>query len=247
MIHSCFDVFKTKDLEFIEETHQYFLKGKELLPVSDYIDEYVLPFDREFWGMIKAKQNKISKQEMLKQWDDNLELKCKRGTNVHFWNQCYLKWLMNVIPSYPAKPFDDIEKLCVDNFLDLYNSRLNKLELVEVELTLFSEELGIAGTPDVIFYDKELMLYVIGDWKTNDEMTDDHSECRNYLKPPFHNEKENYFNKYSMQLSMYSLLLEMHGIFTVNNFLGHLNNKNGGRIIFIKDYKQIFKMIFGII
>lgn len=63
---------------------------------------------------------------------------------------------------------------------------------------------------------------MVGDWKTNEKIKTDKDHCFNYLQGPFSKWKENELNKYSIQISIYQLLLEEAGIFSNYGFVCHL-------------------------
>lgn len=79
---------------------------------------------------------------------------------------------------------------------------------------------NLAGTIDKLFlYDGKL---IIGDWKTNKEIKTDNDWCFNKLLSPFDNIKENELNKYSLQLSIYAILLEEVGLEVSDFFICHI-------------------------
>ena len=74
---------------------------------------------------------------------------------------------------------------------------------------MFSEELGIAGTADIILYNTKTNKFILADYKTNEDLFKNFKGKK--LLAPFDNLLENSFNKYQLQLSMYQLLFEQCG------------------------------------
>ena len=74
---------------------------------------------------------------------------------------------------------------------------------------MYSEELGIAGTSDIILYNNKTGKFIIADYKTNEDLFKNFKGKK--LLSPFNFLLENAYNKYQLQLSMYQLLFEQCG------------------------------------
>lgn len=86
-------------LEFIEESHQYFLNGRELMCVSNVIHQFKEHFDSETEAHKTYERNfdnpnskyfHMYPDEILKQWESISESACKTGTDRHnFGESCF--------------------------------------------------------------------------------------------------------------------------------------------------------------
>jgi ATP-dependent exoDNAse (exonuclease V) beta subunit len=94
------------------------------------------------------------------------------------------------------------------------------LEPVKMEWRVYDKELGIAGTIDFLAFSKLTNHYHILDWKTGKLELE---SPFGYLKFPFEDLSVASFNKYSLQLSIYRLILERNtGLYLGNSWLVHL-------------------------
>ena len=57
-----------KDLEFVEDSHTYTVKGKVLPSTSSMIKQFYKPFDADRVAFFVARKRGITKEEVLKEW-----------------------------------------------------------------------------------------------------------------------------------------------------------------------------------
>lgn len=232
------DLFHDSSFRFESDRHRYTFKNEEISGCTTFIKRFIEEFKSDYWSRIKARQRGISQQEILDEWEYKRDSRGAFGTSFHSIIEHIIQY-----GTVPINLIDNEEMLYrVARWKELYDSRISKLELVSIELRIFSYLLGIAGTIDVLF--KHQNYYIIGDWKTNEKITIDKDKHYNMLLPPFNKEKENDLNKYSLQLSLYALILEEWGIETKNNFICHIPPEGPGVIHFCKDYKPILREYF---
>ena len=182
--------------------------------VTGFLSQFKKPFDSEMIAARVAKSRGTSKKVVLAEWKDISDIALTLGTNVHKWIEDYYNGLN------PAMPTDDRELDRVNKFLSLYNTKLHKFTPIHQEFRLFSRKWGLAGTLDALFKLNEGRY--VGDWKTNKKFTtDDTSEGRRQkLLYPFEDMWDNSLNGYSIQLSLYRLMLqEESGYETQGGFL----------------------------
>ncbi len=89
------------------------------------------------------------------------------------------------------------------------------------------------------------LLFLIGDWKTNKEFKDDkHSKGRyKKLLHPFADLYENSHNEYSIQISLYRLIIEEEtGLETHGGFLCHIGPQEKPKIYPVKDLRERLKI-----
>ena len=185
-----------KELQFDAQKHSYEVRGKPLTSVSKTISKYVEKVDFDKIAGFVAKKRGITKQEVLAEWEAKKIASCQQGTLVHTFGENY---------NGMQKPTNGFEEAIVkfwDNIPDY-------IEPFLFELQMFSETLGIAGTSDIILFNKKTGKFIIADYKTNEDL------FKNYkgktLLEPFNNLLDSPYNKYQLQLSMYQLLFEQCG------------------------------------
>ena len=106
---------------------------------------------------------------------------------------------------------------------------------------MYNLDWGIAGTLDALFKtDKGL---VVGDWKTNARMklTGGYGK----LKEPFETIDDNSLTKYSLQLSLYRLMLQAKGIKTIGGFLGWVSPDGYVQTIKVLDFRDDLRKYLG--
>ena len=185
-----------KELQFDAQKHSYEVKGKSLTSVSKTIHKYVEKVDFDKIAGFIAKKRGITKQEVLAEWNAKKIASCSQGTLVHTFGENYFKG---------KKPTNGFEEAIVkfwDNIPDY-------IEPFLFELQMFSETLGIAGTSDIILFNRKTGKFIIADYKTNEDL------FKNFkgktLLSPFEDLLDSPYNKYQLQLSMYQLLFEQCG------------------------------------
>ena len=185
-----------KELQFDAQKHSYEVRGKPLTSVSKTISKYVEKVDFDKIAGFVAKKRGITKAEVLAEWEAKKIASCNQGTLVHTFGENY---------NGMQKPTNGFEEAIVkfwDNIPDY-------IEPFLFELQMFSETLGIAGTSDIILFNKRTGKFILADYKTNIDL------FKNYkgktLLAPFEDLLDSPYNKYQLQLSMYQLLFEQCG------------------------------------
>lgn len=131
-----------QDLEFVENTHQYSLKGMILPSVS----EVIKPLSQKVYGDISSSV---------------LEQAAERGTNVHFYIEQYLKadWkptLNEETEGYFNAFLEALKEPIFKNYKGNFES----------ELRIYSPSLLYAGTLDMMIFDDTGKNATIIDFKT---------------------------------------------------------------------------------
>ena len=190
------------DLVFNEQEHKYTVNKKNLKSVSVTIKKYVeyTDFDK-IAGFVAKKRTKetgryTTKAMILAEWEAKKNNSCTQGTNVHLFGETYVKGM---------RPTNGFESAIVR----FWDSIPDHIQPFLFEIQMFSEELGIAGTADIILYNTKTNKFILADYKTNEDLFKNFKGKK--LLAPFDNLLENSFNKYQLQLSMYQLLFEQCG------------------------------------
>jgi len=103
----------------------------------------------------------------------------------------------------------------------LWASLKNKVVVSKVEWIVGDDELGIAGTVDTVFCgDTGIHIW---DWKTGKEFKINNPWGKNLL-PPFNDLPECELSIYSLQVSIYKLIIERNTDLVLNtSYLVHLS------------------------
>ena len=141
-----------KELQFDASKHSYEVRGKPLTSVSKTIHKYVEKVDFDKIAGFVAKKRGITKAEVLAEWEAKKIASCNQGTLVHTFGENY---------NGMQKPTNGFEEAIVkfwDNIPDY-------IEPFLFELQMFSETLGIAGTSDIILFNRKTGKFIIADYK----------------------------------------------------------------------------------
>ena len=221
-------------LQFIEETHQYFLDGVEYTCVSDIIKRWENN-DRE--AMLegcakKAKWKKdykyygMTKEQIRELWDKNKDDACEFGTTVHGFGESMFYWMIGeddkILPEYKEQfkgeepvPMNKHEEAVMQFWKDIPEYFVPVL----AETKVFNQDgTPYAGTFDILFYyyngkGNPQNGLVVFDYKTNKELTSDYCRAKNkMMKPPFNDLFEENLSHYQLQLSLYSIPIQKLGL-----------------------------------
>ncbi len=216
-MESKLDYFRDPNFIFDEASHTYsYLNPDTGRPVqtfksvTGFLGQFKKPFDSEMIAGIVAKKRGVSKKIILAEWKEISDIALKLGTNVHKWIEDYYNG------ENPELPTVENEYERVQMFLKLYEDKLHKFKPLHQEFRVFSRKWGLAGTLDALFQLND-GIYV-GDWKTNKKFTTDlQPEGRKQkLLYPFDDMWDNSLNGYSIQLSMYRLMLQEESGYETN-------------------------------
>lgn len=244
------EYFRDPNFVFNEEAHTYNYMNPEtgssvqkFMSVTQFLSQFKKPFDSEMIAGVVAKSrtrkgDPTTKAQVLLEWKEISDVALTLGTNVHKWIEDYYNG------DNPELPINERELERVTAFLALYQAKLNKFTPVFQEFRVFSRKWGIAGTLDILFSLNG--LFYIGDWKTNKKFTTDaHAEGRKQkMKYPFQDLWDNSLNGYSIQISLYRLILkeeadfDTHGGFLV--WIGPNGKPELHKIVDVRDRLKTF-------
>ena len=193
-------------LTFDEGPHTYIVSGKQMTPVSNIVETFIEEFDEDLWAGRIAQKEDRTKEAVIAEWRAINKASLERGTDVHNYAEAYAEHL-----HYGAeRPFNDWkypeQKAAVRKF---YDDLSNSFFPVGLELRMFDDGLGIAGTTDILFQNNETGNFVIADWKTNKDLHKNFAGKT--MLPPFQYVLDSPYNHYQVQLSLYQILLEKKG------------------------------------
>ena len=152
------ELFKN-DITLDQENHKYILDDSpdfKFSSVTEFIHFFFEKFDQEKVAtkLINTNPKYSGKtiSEVLKEWGKGAE----RGTIVHNELEMFIK--ENVTPKH---------KMSITGVRWLKEKQKNEHNTFFSEVVVYSKELGIAGTIDLLVYNSEQNMYHLVDWKTN--------------------------------------------------------------------------------
>jgi len=212
---------KHAEISLNEETHTYTLLNSELnfISVTEFINTFFHPFDekkiaRKLSG--KGKYKHMSSKDILQDW----EQRRNRGTIVHKEIEEFVhnKGALNheTLINFDVKSKQGI------NFLK--KKCFNNENIVFPEVKIISKTLQLAGTIDLMIYNKKHNKIYLIDWKTNISIKK--QGYNKGIKPPVDIIDDCSFNRYTLQLSMYSYILANYYNASVGGlYIVHLKNE----------------------
>ena len=193
----------TDYIEFEHETHQYTNIDGEVVPsVTGFIKQFSKPFDADFWAQKKADEEGITKEEMLQKWVDKREL----GTAIHHSLSNYIKsnGVTELHEGVSNWIKEQLDTLMNNPDLTLYSEQI-----------IYSQELNLAGTVDLIVRYKDTNTMYLIDFKTDKTLTSYYhtKNSEGILVPcarmyyPYDSYFDTNLNHYKVQILKYSEIL----------------------------------------
>jgi hypothetical protein len=231
-------IFKSSDFVFDEPSHTYTYLGEKFDSVTTYIKNFKEPFNSNYWAGVKAAERGITKDEILREWKQKADTAGDLGTDVHKWIEDFWNG------SKPPYPLHEETLLRVQKFESLYESKLHFFAPIASEVKVFSKRWRLAGTIDQLFafwdHKQSRFRVVVGDWKTNKEFKTPDMKGGTYKKllRPFSDLYENHLSEYSIQLSLYRLILAESSVETDSAFLCHIGPNDPAKIYPAYDLRE---------
>ena len=191
----CFD-----NIIYIDENHSYWIDEERLTSVTQYLSKFKQPFDTDRWSKHSAAKEGVSQQTILERWDQKSKISLEKGTIVHNAAELILKGEAVDLDSLP------VEVKAIHNFWKLLTEKY-QAKALKTEWIVGDQKAKIAGRVDAIiqFIRDGVPTTSILDWKTGTIKMNNHF---GKMKPPFADYDDCAFNHYSIQLSLYRLILE---------------------------------------
>jgi len=222
---------------FDPEAHVYTYDGKIMYGTTSLLDKrFIKQFDSDYWSKKKAAERGVDQSVVLGEWDAKRDRSCDLGHMVHDYIENFYELNSTQLPP-DEEAVERIEK-----WHAIYESRLNQLESIGSEIRVFSKKWNIAGMIDKLYLFQNAII--IGDWKTNKQIKTDKDFAFDKLLSPFDKYKANEINKYSLQLSIYALILEEADINVEYFFICHIPSKGDAQIYKLKDFRSELRTYF---
>lgn len=257
------------DLEFQEEGHVYTLHGQEIkLSVSGVGHRFIRePFNEKVQATRYAAKHGKTADYWIKQWKCNSFRATTLGTKTHAYGESlgYLKAghpemiCPMILPQYndtynylaPIHPKEEAVLKFMEELPSSYHLVLNETKVYSgknPDATKNLKEL-ICGTFDMLYYydgegDSSKAGFVVLDYKTNASLYSEYNrKFGKTLLPPFSNLVEEDLSLYTIQLSLYALMLEDIGIKVIDRKIVWLTNEGTYEIISVSDVSDKLRKV----
>jgi ATP-dependent exoDNAse (exonuclease V) beta subunit len=243
------------DIVFLEKNHSYKIASiPAKCSVSQLIKKYEKPFESEKLAKNVAEKQGFSVEDILEQWDFSRDYSCHKGSEFHKFVENFLERKQISLDVDAIEMFfKKRKKFYTNNSIDDYKNELKKLirnfigfydwwkqdhVLLKSELVIGDKESGICGTIDNLSYNKKSKELVLFDYKTNKEITKSNKYGEKLLHSLNHLDKCE-FTKYSLQLSLYSTIIEKITSFSVpKSYIVWVNGETNYELIECLDLKK---------
>ena len=237
-----------EDLEFYEEGHKYFLHGQEItLSVSGVGHRFIRePFNEKLQAARYAQKHGKTAEYWIKQWKCNSFRATTLGTKSHPELICpMIRPQYNETYNYlaPIHPKEEAVLKFMDELPGSYHLVLNETKVYSGKNPDTNKNLKelICGTFDMLYYydgdgNPSKAGFMILDYKTNASLYSDYNrKFSKTLLPPFSNMIEEDLSLYTIQLSLYALMLEDIGISIIDRKIVWLTNEGTYEVISVPD------------
>ncbi|MDH3626339.1 MAG: PD-(D/E)XK nuclease family protein [Acidobacteriota bacterium] len=184
-------------LKFDESTHTYTYDGRKLISVTQFLSRFFAAFDgpriaRKVVLNPNSKYHGRDPDELVAEWEANGQQARELGTLLH--NNIQQHLVDGDVSGERSDEFEHFESFIADK----------PWRPLMVEEQVCCPELGIAGTVDAVFEDRDGAI-IICDWKRAKKMKFDNRWQK--ARPPIEHLDDCDLSKYSLQLSLYRHLL----------------------------------------
>ncbi len=222
-----------QDIALEVETHTYRLASNPKMTFTsctEFVESFFEPFDAQAVAerlvATNAKYRDYTVESLLAEWKQAAD----DGTRVH--SEMEEGILTNKFPQ-TRKGKQGFEWLAA-------NLSSKRYDLFP-EVIVYSEQLGLAGTIDLLARDKTTGIYLLVDWKTNKRINRKPFGNKRGVKGPAVDLDDCHTVKYGLQLSLYHYILETeYGIDPTRQAIVHLSDweVNPIRCPYVKDKVQ---------
>ena len=221
---------------FDRDSHSYTLRGVALVSVTTVIGELKPPFDRDRVSQRVAERDGLTVDEVLAEWEAKSLAALAKGSAVH----AYIEDLFQGRADTVVESMNDLPELAGfkrawARLVTSHGARMERQELVVGDAAL-----GVAGCVDALVTLSEggVRRWHCFDWKTGKKF-DAHNRFENLL-PPFQDLDASHLTMYSLQTSLYRLILERAAptLTFGDSYLTHLRSDGSHAVYRGRDYRE---------
>lgn len=257
-----------EDLEFYEDGHVYLLHGKSLNSVSGIGHRFIRePFDEIEQSKRYAEKHGETAEYWLREWHRNSFRATTLGTKTHEFGES-MGYFLNGHPemirdSVKAQYNEELDFLAPihpkeEAVVKFFGALPPSMHLVLNETKVYSgknpddsKNLNeqICGTFDMLYYfdgqgDPSKAGFVVLDYKTNANLYSEYNQkWGRVLKEPFEEFVEQDLSLYTIQLSLYALMLEDIGIKVIARRIVWLKDDGTFQMIPVPDVSERLRAV----
>lgn len=206
-----------QNIQFDKTYHTYSLNGENLTSATRTINNLKPPFDAKYWSERKAKERGVPPAVIRQEWDQKREASRQKGEQVHAHIEKILRGQTEFDPYLDLN--DTLPE--IQAFNDYWSIVRGGISAEQVEWVVGDAALKIAGTLDALLFSNVTEQYHVWDWKTNSRFKQ--SNRFQTLKPPFDDLDDCELAVYSLQSSLYRLIVERNTDLNVgDSYIVHL-------------------------
>lgn len=220
-----------------EETHTYKLLNSNIKfkSVTEFINTFFTPFNEQKIASNlsgKGKYKTMSVNDILMDWKERRD----RGTLVHKELEKFIN------QSFSQEKSQKLDMKSKQGVIFLKEKCIGPHNILFSEVKIISKELQLAGTIDLMIYNKNKNKIYLIDWKTNINIKK--TGYKRGLIPPANLIDDCSFNRYQLQLSVYRYLLENYYNASVDGlYIVHLTNESYNILTCEFEQKYVREMI----
>jgi len=237
-------------LTFEPEQHRYFFFGREMRSVSSIIEHFA-PFDTLAAAQRAAKNPRHplygkSVEEIVALWELKRDNAAAAGTSVHSFAEACCLFLHDMEdemePQWKERISDaglvatEPKEKAVARWWASID--WNRYAFVAKETRLVNPMLGYAGTFDLLLLDRYMRSFVMDDFKTNEDL---YKWYGDYLRPPLSMLKANDLEKYTVQQTLYSIVVKALGMPLCSNNLIWLRETGFEEVALSMIYERVIQ------
>lgn len=187
-------------IQFNPEDHSYIdSNGIGYISATTFVKSFFEPFDEKDALSRTSVKTGILEMELLSEWREKRESASEHGNMVHAFAEATIMGL-----SVPTPSTDDDRRSCAI-LGEAINELENTYDFVSAEQIVFDPRIGVAGTVDLIAFNRKTSKLAILDWKTCESITNDSFGKRGL--PPIEHVPDSKVSHYALQLSLYAHIL----------------------------------------
>lgn len=224
------NIYNDVKFNFDPTYHKYTYDGVAFISVTQFISRFHKEFDKDFWSKKKSEEAGVDQEDILKEWQSLNDRANFIGTSTHNYIENYFNRIFQDIPI----DLDVVDR--INKFNKIFATHLYKLTPIKFEQRIFSKKWKIAGMIDSLFIYKDKLILL--DWKSNKKFTT-HSAYNEKLLEPFNDFDKCHLTEYSIQLSLYSLILKEIGLDVKISYLVHIGPNSDAIIHKCHDFTDI--------
>ena len=190
------------DISLDRDNHIYRLDQNpqiDFTSVTTFIGEFFDEFDAKKVATSLVNNNMkymhLTVDELLAEWKKSADY----GTIVHEEIENFILNGTQVVEPKSHQGIEWLKKYKIKSNFDIYT-----------EVVVYSKELQIAGTIDLLLFDKKTGMYNLMDWKTSKRIDSKAYRNKKGNHPVTSNLDDCNFNHYALQLSLYRYILETY-------------------------------------